>query len=197
MKEELAWIILNFNQKRGYNQLRDEILENTDDKKEEYLCLTVSRVTADDTSKGKDTWYEIRFENSEIIYRRKSKYPLDWVGKKRNLIVTTKLDENGSPKLKKDGSVDYSVKSPNEDDWALLKIKTEQDLKKSSLTVGQYIYNALLANPSEKIRGGLVRTIERRFYKEELEKILKKQSEFHPELKDRILYDRCINDFIS
>ena len=26
-KEELAWIILNFNQKRGYNQQRDEVLE--------------------------------------------------------------------------------------------------------------------------------------------------------------------------
>ena len=193
-KEELAWIILNFNQKRGYNQLRDEILESTDDKREEYLCLTVSSVTADDTSSGKDTWYEIRFENSDIIYRRKSKYPLDWVGKKRNLIVTTKLSEDGNPKLKKDGSIDYSVKSPGEDDWALLKIKTEQDLKTSSLTVGQYIYKALLANPSEKIRGGLVRTIERRFYKEELELILKKQSEFHPELKDRSLYEKCICD---
>lgn len=193
-KEELAWIILNFNQKRGYNQLRDEILEASDDKKEEFLCLTVKSVVADDSSKGKDSWYEIRFENSDIVYRRKSKFPLNWVGKKRNLIVTTKIDENGKPKLKKDGSVDYSVKSPNEDDWALLKIKTEQDLKASSLTVGQYIYHALLDNPSEKIRGGLVRTIERNFYKEELEKILKKQAEFHPELKDRALYEKCICD---
>ena len=193
-KEELAWIILNFNQKRGYNQLRDEILGSTGDKKEEYLCLTVSSVIADDSSKGKDTWYEIRFENSNIVYRRKSKFPLDWVGKKRNLIVTTKLDENGKPKLKKDGTVDYSIKSPSENDWALLKIKTEQDLKQSKLTVGQYIYNALLTNPSEKIRGGLVRTIERNFYKDELEKILKKQSEFHPELKDRALYEKCIKD---
>ncbi len=193
-KEELAWIILNFNQKRGYNQLRDEILESTDDKREQYLCLTVSSVTADSTSKGKDTWYEIRFENSEIVYRRKSKYPLEWVGKKRNLIVTTKLNDDGSPKLKKDGSIDYSVKSPNEDDWALLKIKTEQDLNASSMTVGQFIYTALMKNPSEKIRGGLVRTIERKYYKEELEKILKKQTEFHPELKDRTLYDNCIRN---
>ena len=192
-KEELSWIILNFNQKRGYNQLRDEVLESTDDKKEEYMCLTVSSVTAYDNVKGKDVWYEIRFENSDIVYRRKSKYPLDWVGKKRNLIVTTKLDEKGMPKLKKDGSKDYSVKSPNENDWALLKIKTEQDLKTSNQTVGQYIYSALLANPSEKIRGGLVRTIERDFYKDELEQILRKQSEFHHELKDHSLYEECIS----
>ena len=193
-KEELAWIILNFNQKRGYNQLRDEVLESTDDKKEEYMCLTVSSVAAEEASKGKDVWYEIRFENSDIIYRRKSKYPLDWVGKKRNLIVTTKLDENGIPRLKKDGSIDYSVKSPNENDWALQKIKTEQDLKTSGLTIGQFIYAALLANPSEKIRGGLVRTIEREFYKEELERILKKQAEYHPELTNRSLYEECINE---
>ena len=193
-KEELAWIILNFNQKRGYNQQRDEILEASDDKKEEYMCLTVSSVTPDEDTKGKDIWYNIRFENSDIIYRRKSKYPLNWVGKKRNIIVTTKLDEEGNPKLKKDGNIDYSVKSPNDDDWALLKIKTEQDLKASHQTVGQYIYAALLANPSEKIRGGLVRTIERDFYKVELEKILQKQSEFHTELKDRSLYEQCINE---
>ena len=193
-KEELAWIILNFNQKRGYNQLRDEVLEGTDDKKEEYMCLTVSSVTAEDAAKGKDVWYEIRFENSDIIYRRKSKYPLDWVGKKRNLIVTTKLDENGTPKLKKDGSIDYSVESPNENDWALQKIKTEQDLKSSGLTIGQFIYAALLTNPSEKIRGGLVRTIEREFYKEELEQILKKQAEYHTELTNQSLYEECINE---
>jgi len=194
-KEELAWIILNFNQKRGYTQLRDDDnFESTNDKKEEYMCLTVNSVTADDTSKGKDIWYEIKFENSDIIYRKKSKYPLDWVGKKLNLIITTKLDENGAPKQKKDGSIDYSVKNPNENEWALLKIKTEQDLKSSGHTVGQYIYAALLNNPSEKIRGGLVRTIERNFYKEELEQILKKQAEFHSELTNQSLYEECINE---
>lgn len=193
-KEELAWVILNFNQKRGYNQQRDEVLEASDDKKEEYMCLTVLSVTPDEDAKGKDTWYNIRFEDSDIVYRRKSKYPLNWVGKKRNIIVTTKLDEDGNPKLKKDGSIDYSVKSPNDDDWALQKIKTEQDLKASRQTIGQYIYAALLANPSEKIRGGIVRTIERDFYKDELEKILQKQSEFHAELRDRNLYEQCINE---
>lgn len=193
-KEELAWIILNFNQKRGYNQQRDEVLEASDDKKEEYMCLTVSSVTPDEDAKGKDVWYNIRFEDSDIIYRRKSKYPLNWVGKKRNLIISTKLDEDGKPKLKKDGSIDYSVKSPNDDDWAVMKIKTEQDLKTSRQTVGQYIYAALLANPSEKIRGGLVRTIERDFYKDELEKILQQQKEYHTELNDRSLYDLCIKE---
>ena len=193
-KEELAWIILNFNQKRGYNQLRDEVLVDSTNKREEFVCLTVESVKADETSKDKNVWYEIRFKESDIIYRRKSLYPLNWVGKKRNLIVTTKLDSNGNPKLKKDGSIDYSVKSPNEDDWALQKIKTEQDLEASHLTVGQYIYNALLSNLSEKIRGGLVKTIERKYYKEELKKILQVQEQFHPELRNKKLYEQCVEE---
>ena len=192
-KEELAWIILNFNQKRGYNQLRDEVLVDMTDRKVEYMRLKVKSVTtSNEDSKG--CWYEIRFEESDIVYRRQSRYPLDWVGKNRDIIVTTRLDEDGNPKTKKDGTLDYSIKSPNEGDWAVLKLKTEQDLKNSGKTVGQYIYTALLSNPDEKIRGGLVHTIERDFYKVELEKILKKQAEFHSELTDNALYQKCIKE---
>ena len=193
-KEELAWIILNFNQKRGYNQLRDEVLDSQDGKKSEYKELIVKKVTPDEDSKGEKKWYTIEFKGSDIIYRRQSKYDLDWVGKKRGLIITTKIDENGETKLKKDGSLDYSIKSPEDDDWGLLKIKTEQDLRLSGLTIGQYIYHALLDNPSQKIRGGLVRVIERSFYKDELRKILEKQCEFHPEFNDRDLYEKCITE---
>lgn len=193
-KEELAWIILNFNQKRGYNQLRDEVLDTKEDKKSEYRRLKVAEVIPDEESKGGKTWYSIRFENSDIIYRRQSKFPLDWVGKTINLIITTKIDENGNPKQKKDGSLDYSIKSPNDDDWGLMKIRTEQELNQSGLTVGQYIYNAILNNPTQKIKGGLVKVIERNFYKKELKLILEKQADFHPELRDRELYEKCIYD---
>ena len=73
--------------------------------------------------------------------------------------------------MKKDGSIDYSIKSPHEDDWGLLKIRTEQDLREKGMTVGQYIYDSLLNKPSQKIRGGLVRVVERSFYKDELKKL--------------------------
>ena len=193
-KEELAWVILNFNQKRGYNQLRDEVLDTQDEKKSEYKRLIVKSVTPDENAKGKDIWYTITFENSDIIYRRKSKYPLDWVGKVRDLIITTKIDKDGNPVKKKNGETDYSIKSPSDSDWGLQKIRTEQEIEQAGLTVGQFIYNTLLNNPSQKIRGGLVRVIERDFYKHELKLILQKQSEFHPELKDRKLYDECIQE---
>ena len=45
-----------------------------------------------------------------------------------------------------------------------------------------------------KIRGKLVKTIERKFYKEELQKILKTQITFHPELQDKNVYKACLNE---
>ena len=113
-KEELAWIILNFNQKRGYYQLR---------------------------------------------------------GKEKR-----------------------SFRSPEENDWTLIKKKTEQDIDQSQKTVGTYIYEKLLENPKQKIKGKLVRTIERKFYKEELKSILEKQIELQPVLFPKKLYQDCIQE---
>lgn len=48
--------------------------------------------------------------------------------------------------------------------------------------------------PKQKIRGKLVRTIERKYYKNELLQILEKQKEFHPELQDRALYEACLEE---
>mgnify|MGYP001522823742 FL=1 len=46
----------------------------------------------------------------------------------------------------------------------------------------------------QKVRGKLVRTIERKFYKDELKQILEKQREFHPELRDEDLYNDCVRE---
>lgn len=81
----------------------------------------------------------------------------------------------------------------SDDDWNLLKEKTKKDIDNSGKTVGEYIYDAILSKPDVKIRGGLVRTIERRFYKDELRQILATQCSLHDELHNRELYDKCIN----
>ena len=83
---------------------------------------------------------------------------------------------------------------PSENDWGLVKIKTQADIKKSGNTVGAYIFNALLANPKQKIKGKLVRTIERDFYKYELCAILNSQKRFIPQLQDNNLYEDCIEE---
>jgi CRISPR-associated endonuclease Csn1 len=195
-KEELAWIILNFNQKRGYYQLRgEEEEEDNPNKLVEFHSLRITDIIADETQKNKtDVWYSLVLENG-WVYRRQSKTPLfDWKGKTRDFIVTTDLNSDGTIKTDKEGNEKRSFRAPSEDDWTLLKKKTEQEIDKSDKTVGVYIYDSLLKNPKQKIKGKLVRTIERKFYKEELRKILKKQIELQPELFTTDLYDDCIRE---
>lgn len=191
-KEELAWVLLNFNQKRGYYQLRGEDEEESVNKSKEFYALKVVRVEPTDEKKGKETWYNIHLENG-WVYRRTSPVPLKWEGMVKEFIVTTVLNEDGTPKSGKDGEVKRSFSIPKEDDWMLVKKKTETDIANSKKTIGAYIYDTLLQHPSQKIKGRLIKTIERKYYKEELRAILSRQLLFHPELQDRSLYKECVN----
>ena len=194
-KEELAWVLMQFNQKRGYNQLRgkaDESMGDDTDKGEEkeYHELIVIKVeeTGDKDKKGA-SWFNIVLENG-WIYRRVFSIAPDWEGKVRGFIATFKLDKEGN---RKEGE-QPRLKSPDENDWGLRKIKTENDIKQSQCTVGEYIYKTLLNDPTRKILGETVRTVERELYQEELHRILEKQREFIPELNDKELYNRCIEE---
>ncbi|WP_294212928.1 type II CRISPR RNA-guided endonuclease Cas9 [uncultured Chryseobacterium sp.] len=192
---ELSWILLNFNQKRGYYQLRGEEEEENPNKKVEFYSLKIIDVLADEPQKGKsDLWYSLVLENG-WVYRRSSRTPLfDWKDKTRDFIVTTDLNDDGSIKKDKDGNEKRSFRAPGETDWTLVKKKTEHEIDASHKTVGAYIYESLLRNPKQKIKGKLIRTIERKFYKAELRMILEKQKEFHPELQDDDAYNECIRE---
>ncbi len=189
-KYELAWILLNFNQKRGYYQLRGEDSENPG-KIEEYYSLNVTDVVDTGEKKGTETWFNVVLENG-FIYRRTFKDAPDWIGKVKDFIVTTSIDEKGNPKKDKAGNVKRSFRSPKEDDWTLLKKKTERDVQISGKTIGEFIYDSLLVDLSSKIRGKLVQTVDRKYYREELELILDKQIEFNPDLRNDELYKNCI-----
>lgn len=190
-KEELAWILLQFNQKRGYYQLRGEEEEEDNTKLVEYLAQKVIRVEATAEKKGDDVWYNVYLENG-MVYRRTSRMPLDWEGKVKEFIVTTELEKDGTPKKDKEGNIKRSFRAPKEDDWTLQKKKTEFDIEKSQKTIGAYIYDSLLQKPDQKILGKLVRTVERKFYKDELRQILEKQKSLIPELQDDKLYKECL-----
>jgi CRISPR-associated endonuclease Csn1 len=194
-KEKLAWILLNFNQKRGYYQLRGEEEEENPNKLIEFYSLKIVDVLADESQKGKaDIWYSLILENG-WVYRRASKTPLfDWKDKIRDFIVTTDLNDDGSIKKDKDGNDKRSFRAPSENDWTLVKKKTEQEIDNSHKTVGTYIYETLLKNPNQKIKGKLVRTIERKFYKDELKQILETQKQFHLELQNDDLLNDCIRE---
>ena len=192
-RQELAWLLLNFNQKRGYYQLRGEDEADDKTKQEEFYALKVIDVIDTGEHKGKDTWYDVVLENG-MVYHRPAPSAPDWTGTVKEFIVTTQLDKDGKPKLDKDGNVKRSFRMPKEDDWTLIKKRTEADIERSGKTVGEYVYDALLANPKQKIKGKLVRTVERKFYKEELRRILEAQKAFIPELTDKALYEACINE---
>lgn len=190
-KQELAWVLQQFNQKRGYNQARgEEEDEKTNERKELTTLKVVAVRNTGEVSKGK-TWYEIELENG-WIYRRQSAYPIDWEGKTRDFIVTTKLNEDGTEAKDKEGKVKRSLSAPKEDDWGLRKIKTQHDIDNSGKTVGEFIYDALLQNPDQKILGQLVRVVDRKYYVEELHRILECQKQYIPELRDAELYKACI-----
>ena len=202
-KEELAWVILSFNQKRGYYQLRGEeeeeetksikvrqyfdkqIVKNIIDTGKKYKESKIFVVELEDGSKGK-------------IFRKEMP---QWIGVEKNIIATVDIDKDGNDKIDDDGLLSQRFKVPTdvewETEWKLIKLKTEKDLIESKKTVGSYIYETLLNNPYQKVRGKLVRTIERKFYKDELLAILEKQKEFHYELQSIELYKSCIDELYA
>jgi CRISPR-associated endonuclease Csn1 len=185
-KEELSWILLNFNQKRGYYQLRGEEEENDKDKSKEFVSLTVKSVIDSGEEVKGNKLYTIIFEN-DWEYDKQTTKPSDWEHKTKEFIVTTTTLKNGEIK-RTFKAVD------SEKDWIAIKKKTEQDIDVSKKTVGTYIYDTLLLNPSQKVRGKLIKTIERKFYKDELKAILKEQVKHNDELQDRNLYEKCIKE---
>ena len=193
--EELAWLLLHFNQKRGYYQLRGEEEEDNKNKLIEFHSLIVVDVIADEPQKGKtEIWYSIVLENG-WVYRRASKNPMfDWKDKTKEFIVTTDLNDDKTVKTDKDGKEKRSFRAPAEEDWTLRKKKTESEIEQSQKTVGQYIYDTLLINPKQKIKGKLIRTIERKFYKDELIRILNKQLELNPVFNNANLFKACVEE---
>ena len=197
-KEELAWILLNFNQKRGYYQLRGEEEEERPSKTRQYFesQIVTDIIDTNQTYKGMKV-LSVILENGTKGKIFKNEIP-DWIGQKKDIIVTVDLDKDGNDKYEETGELSCRFKIPTEQEWdekwELVKAKTQNDLDASGKTVGAYIYDTLLQMPKQKIRGKLVRTIERKYYKEELRQILEKQKEFHPEFQDRALYEACLEE---
>ena len=197
-KEELAWVLLNFNQKRGYYQLSDEDLEKDEDVSIESLKV-IEVVKGEKDKKNNKFWYDVHLENG-LIYKAAFYNDISsWKSKTKDFIVKNTILKNGSvkqslsilPSFEEIEKLDEKQKNKLYDK---IKIRTEKVIVDEGKTVGAYIYDSILQNPSQKVRGKLVRTIERKFYKDELIKILDKQIEFHPELQNDVLYKACIEE---
>ena len=187
-EQELAWVILNFNQKRGYYQLRGEEEELSEGKTKEFCVLKVSSVedSGEVIKKSGDKLFNVFFDNGWQYDKQVTKTD-SWIGKTKEYIVSTSS--------LKDGSTKRTYKEVNSEvDWLAIKEKTQQTIYQSGKTVGEYIYDTLLSNPKQKIRGKLIKTIERKFYKKELRIILEEQLKHHPKLNDMVMYQNCVDE---
>jgi CRISPR-associated endonuclease Csn1 len=213
-KEELAWLILNFNQKRGYYQLRGEDDENSKNIAEYVISSKITSIEKGekDRKNEKRNWYKIHLANGWVYSATFTGEP-EWLNLENEFLVIEELDEDGNVKIVRDKKTDSSGKekrkitplpsfeeidlmSKNDQDkiYKKIKAKTEATISNTGKTVGTYIYDTLLKNPNQKIKGKLVRTIERKFYKEELKSILEKQIELQPELFTESIFTDCIGE---
>ena len=183
-QQELAWLILHFNQKRGYYQLRGE--EETEGNDMEIISSKVLSVIKKDKDKKYDKyWYDITLENG-LVYKAAFYNDLvySWIDQKREFVVKRALLKNGDEKIELSylptfDEIAKMDKKQQDKFYQKIKVKTESNI--GNKTVGAYIYDHLLQNPNQKIKGKLVRTIERKYYKDELKAILAKQIALQPE----------------
>lgn len=199
-KEELAWILLNFNQKRGYYQRGEEDSETDDN-------MTVQKLKVIDVVKtGKDKktdkyWFDVVLENGDTYRAAFYNDIYSWKSEYKEFIVTTTVKNGVARRSYSVLPSTEEIERMSEKDkyklYAKIKIRNEKEVESSGKTVGTYIYDTILQMPDQKVRGKLVRTIERKFYKDELIRILDKQTEFHPELQDKELYNECVEELYN
>ena len=202
-KEELAWILLQFNQKRGYYQLRGEEEEEKDNETIEIISAKILSVEKKEKDKKYEKyWYEMHLDNGMIYRATFYNDVTSWEGETKDFVLKSTILKDGSTKtelsfLPTTEEIDKMDAQRKARMYAKIKLRTEKEIENSHKTVGSYIYDILLQNPNQKIIGKLVRTVERKFYKDELIKILEIQQELIPELKDKTLYQRCIEELYT
>ena len=199
-KEELAWMLLQFNQKRGYYQLRGEEEEEKENESIEIISATILSVEKKEKDKKYEKyWYEMNLDNG-MTYRASFYNDVsNWRGSTRDFVLKRTILKDGKVKnelsfLPTTDEIERMDAQRKAKMYAKIKLRTEKDIENSNTTVGCFIYDKLLQKPDQKIIGKLVRTVERKFYKDELIQILNTQQEFIPELKDSELYKRCIEE---
>ena len=198
-KYELSWILLSFLQKRGYNPtvgLDDEPEEIQKNFNEYFFKGKITSIINTGKNYKQNKIFIVELENGLKGKIFKKEMP-DWIGQTKDIIVKESLNKQGIKRFDEELSLDdITFTVPTEDEWdkkwALVKKRTENELESSKKTIGSYIYDSLLHNPSQKIIGKLVRVVDRDFYYREIHAILQEQKKYHKELNDRSIYKECI-----
>lgn len=98
-KEELSWILLQFNQKRGYYQLRGELEEEKDNENIEIISAKVESVERKEKDKKYDKyWYEMHLDNG-MVYRASFYNDVSaWKGETKDFVLKTTILKDNSLK---------------------------------------------------------------------------------------------------
>ena len=98
-KEELAWILLQFNQKRGYYQLRGEDEEEKSNETIEIISAKILSVERKEKDKKYEKyWYEMNLDNC-MIYRATFYNDVsNWQGETKDFVLKTTILKDGSTK---------------------------------------------------------------------------------------------------
>jgi CRISPR-associated endonuclease Csn1 len=173
-----------------------------DSTKTEYIIneirnLLITNVKNTGQKRKENFVFEIELETG-WIKEQQSRFTPKWKDTRRDFIIKTKYDEKGD-RILKGADKGRNIGIPKEEDWTLMKLKTETSItnfnaKNGTAGVASFIYYNLLQNPHQKIKGDLVTVIERDYYRDELERIYKNQERFHPELRqeNKELYEQAI-----
>ena len=181
----LAWILLSFNAKRGYNAERGDDDTEDESKREYFVTACVVSVEEEGSDATGKKWFKLIFDQKDSAGNPLCKKtpnlqsPGKMVGATFNLVVTEKVGGTSS------------VRHVKDDDWKLRKSRNESKIGEK--TVGAFIYESLLKNPESRIVGEIA-TIDRNFYRKEAESILRKQAEFIPALNSRELFEKCVRE---
>lgn len=182
--QELAWVLLHFNQKRGYMPSRSDanVPAAKEGEKKEIVDVRVVGCKAAEAAKGRKATKAVTLifdDGGEMNMPYYGTTPEEMVGRQMELLKTTK--EGKTP----------TYTNPGENDWTFKKEKSKERITSAHKTVGEYLYDSLLEEPDVKLTGGKVTVLDRELYKSELEAILTKQAEFHDELKSPTLLAKC------
>lgn len=94
--EEFAWVLLSYNQKRGYEKTEVEDKSAKENEIIDELDLQVTQVLSRKDKDGK-AYYEIHLDgNDTLSYKEYSDFKLTQVGDLKKVIKTSKVDDSGN-----------------------------------------------------------------------------------------------------
>lgn len=185
---------------------------NIDDSKTTFTVVDIYPLTITDVKYENDNnkhLYHLTYNNSWKQTKRKDKYTFQFekaLSKSYDYVVETTYDRLGDVKLQL--GAERKLREPdfgdNSNDWTLLKKKTEKEALAFNLAkfnepkkfISPKIYSILkqdaISGSRTKIIGGMFQTVDRSFYREELKQIIATQQQFHQNLNDKEVFEKCV-----